>query len=74
MTCAACLRSGAKPAPAARSWFPAVARTLQLVAAIVTTWLFFETAGRVLLEAPAPVHDGTFWFDRKSGGETKDEP
>lgn len=60
--CAACLRRLLRPAARpGRSAFRWLARAAAFGLGLVTAWLVFYGTGRILLNIPAAVHDGTVW-------------
>ena len=61
MTCAACLQKSATDKPSARSVWRPLFRVVQLMAACMAMWYFFNLAGWLLLRIPTPMHEGTFW-------------
>lgn len=61
MTCAACLQRSAAEKPQGRRIWRPLLRAVQLMAAFVAIWYFFNLAGWLLLRIPTPMHEGTFW-------------
>src|SRR5512137_19237 len=59
--CAACLRKLARATGVQRSRWRVFASVAQCLAGVLVAWLFFYTAGRVLLAIPASFHEGTVW-------------
>ena len=65
MICAACLNKQVKQQAQRRHPFRPVLRTLHLLLAILTLWLFFYYTGRILLSLPDSFHEGTFWEESR---------
>lgn len=59
--CSACLRKlTAKPEARRRSFAP-LGRVTMAITGLLVAWIFFFLIGRLLVNIPASVHEGTVW-------------
>jgi len=59
--CAACLRKVLRTTESARTPFAWLGRTAAFGLGLMTSWLAFYWAGKILLSIPTSFHDGTLW-------------
>jgi hypothetical protein len=67
MLCAACLRRSTAAGGMRRGGLGRMLVVLQCAGSLLLAWLFFYGLGRVLLELPDAVHEGTVWQDPTAG-------
>lgn len=59
--CAACLRKVARPPFTQRTGFLTAVRSLQVIAGVITLWVFFYFLGHMVESIPDAFHEGALW-------------
>lgn len=62
--CAMCLRKSVPQSAAGGLGWARILTVVQLLAGLVTAWLFFYLAGQALLTLDSSFHEGTLWQSR----------
>lgn len=64
MICATCLRrETAPPSKLAPTWPGAMGRAALTLVAVFVAWSCFFGVAQLLLDIPAPVHEGSIWLE-----------